>query len=308
MDAMSDRHEMQRPAPGQAGAQVRRAFPELRIKGLEFLGGGFANLVFVSDDVVVRVARTAAVATAQRCQLELLPRLDEALPVAVPVPLAYSEPGAVFGYGALALRRLEGTPARALDAQTRRFATAMAEVLTTLHDIPLGTVEPPLSAVGLDTAEGREALMNVIWPRLGAELSPGEFGRVTAWWQEASNDGDWRRFDRTLRHGDLWFGNTLVDDHGSLIGVVDWDRLGVGDPALDLALQRHAGVECEQTVLDRYRLRGAPLDLATRRRMQRYWELREFDGIAQAVMMNDEMELRDSLGKLRAGPVLARSR
>ena len=49
---------------------------------------------------------------------------------------------------------------------------------------------------------------------------------------------------------------------------------------------------------------GGHLTAAFAHRLQRYWELREFEGIQFAVVHADEDELADSLDKLRRGAVL----
>lgn len=39
----------------------------------------------------------------------------------------------------------------------------------------------------------------------------------------------------TLVHGDLSWGNLLVDTHGGLVAVIDWDAAALADPAMDWA-------------------------------------------------------------------------
>jgi len=39
-------------------------------------------------------------------------------------------------------------------------------------------------------------------------------------------------------------------------------------------------------------------------RVQRWWELRELDGVAWAIRTNDDAELEDAIRKLRARPIL----
>ncbi len=41
-----------------------------------------------------------------------------------------------------------------------------------------------------------------------------------------------------LTHGDLWFGNTLWDEGGTLTALLDWDAAGIGSPGIDLGSVR----------------------------------------------------------------------
>lgn len=45
-----------------------------------------------------------------------------------------------------------------------------------------------------------------------------------------------------LCHGDLWVTNLLVDDHGEVTGVIDFDRACWGDVEWDLAIAEYCGV------------------------------------------------------------------
>jgi aminoglycoside phosphotransferase (APT) family kinase protein len=45
-------------------------------------------------------------------------------------------------------------------------------------------------------------------------------------------------------HGDLWQGNILWDDTGSLTAVLDWDAAGAGSPGIDLGSVRLEAVLC----------------------------------------------------------------
>jgi aminoglycoside phosphotransferase len=47
-----------------------------------------------------------------------------------------------------------------------------------------------------------------------------------------------------LTHGDLWYGNTLWDDHGELTAVLDWDAAGIGSPGIDLGSVRLDAALC----------------------------------------------------------------
>jgi aminoglycoside phosphotransferase (APT) family kinase protein len=47
-----------------------------------------------------------------------------------------------------------------------------------------------------------------------------------------------------LTHGDIWVGNTLWDDRGTLTAVLDWDAAGTGSPGIDLGSVRIDAALC----------------------------------------------------------------
>ncbi|WP_082588244.1 phosphotransferase family protein [Paenibacillus sp. Soil724D2] len=57
-------------------------------------------------------------------------------------------------------------------------------------------------------------------------------------------------------HGDLWYGNILVDDLCSgIMGIIDFSDMTIGDPAKDLATQGYLGVDFyNQISFGNYRL------------------------------------------------------
>ncbi len=144
-------------------------------------------------------------------------------------------------------------------------------------------------------------------PILGEALPRAEYEIVSRWCDEFRADDALERFDAVLRHGDLWFGNVLVDDaSGSVVGVLDWTNAAIGDPAADLARQLHLGESFAGAVLSAYEDRGGRIDRTLCHRIRRRWELLEFAGIRTAVELDDPEELEETIGKLRAGPILSR--
>jgi aminoglycoside phosphotransferase (APT) family kinase protein len=105
-----------------------------------------------------------------------------------------------------------------------------------------------------------------------------------------------------LAHGDLWWGNLLVHD-GRISAIVDWEFLSVGDAAWDLGTMRQFGGAFHAKIVEEY-LRHRPLDASWQRRADQWWALRAFFGVEFAIEREDEEEWRDSLRKLREGPIL----
>jgi aminoglycoside phosphotransferase (APT) family kinase protein len=278
-------------------------FPQLAIAPLRRLETGFGSLaVETPDGVVFRIARHPDAAAGHEVELRLLPALGSRVPIALPRPEWRIEPGAEdFPFGAIGYRRLAGEPLRS--AGSKPVAPELGAFLAALHAFPVAEAE----ALGVPFADRHpddlEALRGTILPALSERLTPMERARIDEWWDAALADEDLTRFEPCLRHGDLWYGNVLVSD-GRVVGVVDWENAAIGDPAHDLATQRHLGSAFANSVLVAYRAAGGLVDARSEHRIQRRWEARELDGIAIAAALDDDAELDECIRKLRAGPIL----
>jgi aminoglycoside phosphotransferase (APT) family kinase protein len=287
-------------------------FPALA-RPLRRLQRGFGSTVVETPDgIIFRVARHARAAEGHSREVSLLPALRQRLGVAVPEPEWHLDPRPPgLPYGAIGYRKLPGQePSRERmgPADSARLAAEMAEVLVALHAFPLEEAK----RLGLQEADrdpdGRqfEALCDEVMPVLRERLSPVEFETVICWTEDFRDDGAIDRFRPAVRHGDLWYGNLLVDEAtGTLAAVLDWEEAAIGDIASDLARQLHFGEQFFDAVLDAYGARGGRLDAHARRRVERRWELLEFAGIRAALLLEDRAELEETVDKLRRGPILA---
>ena len=272
------------------------------------LDTGFGSVaVETADGVVFRVARYAGAEEGHELEARLLPLLRQWLPVAVPDPHLRAEPGVAFPFGAIGYRRLAGEPLSPGPAGARLdlIAADLAGFLVTLHGLPLEDAHeaglPARDRVG-DWFAG---LCRDVLPVLRERLSAGEYDTVRRWARDFDADEEIDRFAPTVCHGDLWYGNVLVDRAaGRVVGVVDWENAAVGDPASDLARQLHLGEAFAAAVLREYGACGGHVDDALRHRIRRRWELLEFAGIRTASALGDEAELAETVAKLRAGPIL----
>jgi aminoglycoside phosphotransferase (APT) family kinase protein len=289
-------------------------FPELAVVPLRPLDIGFGSVVVeTSDGVIFRIPRHARTAEGHTREAKLLPALSGRLPLAVPEPRWRVEPGAAdFPHGVIGYRRLAGTPltpAVLARLGTETIARELAGFLLALHGFPVEEVEE----LGLPQADrdlgSLEAFRDDVLPPLSAALAAEEYRTISAWWDRLLVDSELRRFAPTLRHGDLWYDHVLVDEHrGRLVAVVDWEAAALGDPARDFAVQFHLGAEFADAVLAAYGALGGQVDRGLRHRIDRQWELREFGGVRTAAQLDDSEELEDAIRKLRAGPILGRTR
>ena len=162
-----------------------------------------------------------------------LRRLAPALPLTVPAVLAHGQPGEGYPYPWAIYRWLGGANA-AQSPPTDMVAAAveLAHFLRALQGIDT-TGGPVALDHGLRGAPlaGRDAATRQAIAALTGEI---DTAAATAVWEDALRAGEW---DRPLVwfHGDLLPGNLLVAG-GRLSAVIDWNGLGVGDPACDLVI------------------------------------------------------------------------
>ena len=105
-------------------------------------------------------------------------------------------------------------------------------------------------------------------------------------------------FAPTVLHADLWFEHLLVGTDGHLIGVIDFETVTIGDPAVDLSPQLYLGREFFETVLESYR-QSMPLDKELPYRAHAHLVLREIEGLAWAVRIQSPEEIQAQVEKLR---------
>jgi aminoglycoside 2''-phosphotransferase len=154
-----------------------------------------------------------------------------------------------------------------------------------------------------------------VWPRwsrlrqdtdglLRDRLTATEHQRLAQWWDRFLTEPDLRHHQPAVRHGDLWYGNLLVNPGGRLSAVLDWEAVALADPAQDLALARHLGQAFTGIMVEAYARANGPYNERIRHRADRHWELRELTGLPLAAAAGDDQELAECVAKLKAGPIL----
>ena len=186
----------------------------------------------LGDELAVRLPRIHwAVGQADK-EDTWLPRLAPALPLAVPAVVAHGAPGAGYPYPWAVYCWLGGAnAAESPPADMVEAARDLAHFLLALQQIDT-TGGPAALDHGLRGAPlaGRDAATRQAIAALGEAI---DAAAATAVWEDALRAGEWPR-PPVWFHGDLLPGNLLIAG-GRLSAVIDWNGLGVGDPACDLA-------------------------------------------------------------------------
>jgi aminoglycoside phosphotransferase (APT) family kinase protein len=177
-------------------------------------------------DMVVRLPRIDW-ATEMDKEHEWLPKLAPFLPLAIPIPLAKGQPGEGYPWDWSVYRWLEGEEATIEGMSDPHQATIdLAHFIAALRRIDTTAAPPadrgvPLARRDARTRTAIESLHGLI-----------DTNAVTAVWEAAIEAPLWHG-PPVWVHGDLRPGNLLAVQ-GRLNAVIDFEGLGIGDPACDV--------------------------------------------------------------------------
>ena len=210
-------------------------FPELASAPLRPLAEGWDNAVWLVDDRwAFRFPRRSLAIPGFERELAVLPGLAPRLPVPIPAPVFAGRPALGYPWPFFGAELLPGVEAgdAALDDEARiRLAPVLAGFLRVLHD----------------TEVEHELPLDPNWrgdmPRR-VEMTREWMGRLDGLWHPpaavAERLAEAEALPPSTRsvlcHGDLHFRHLLVDEQGTLTGVIDWGDLCRGEPAIDLSL------------------------------------------------------------------------
>jgi aminoglycoside phosphotransferase (APT) family kinase protein len=287
-------------------AAIERTFPDLRQEGsLSLLGRGFRSMaVETAGGVVLKIGRLPEAADDYAAEWRIRRFVANHLSDILPGPRWYAEPGADFPYGALGYRKLSGeTPAWGIDPGAA-FARDLGAFMARLHRLPVDEAR----AEGLSEVDSYGRLLearDVVMPALAAGLTAEAFSRIEEWWTVFAADDRMRSPRVTVCHHDLWHDNLLRSEAGGLSGVLDIAHIELGDPAHDFPAPRYFGGAFMAELLSAYLASGGQFDGDDYYRAKRFYEGREFGGLAWAIEHDDERETKDAIEKIVQGPILS---
>jgi len=252
-------------APDLACSLIAEAFPDLVPVRAELLGYGWDNAAYlVNGEYVFRFPRRTVAVAAMRNELAALPLIAPHLPAPIPVPCHAGTPSDRYPWPYGGYPVLPGTP---LDARRPshhervRLAPALGSFLRALHGArPRAAAASALGSDAIGRLDHAKRL-----PQARARFADAAVAGVFT-------DGD--AFVAALEriapdatsgpavvvHGDLYARHLLVDDAGSLAGVIDWGDVHLGDAALDIAA---AKLVLPTSELDAFLTHYGPVDPTT---------------------------------------------
>lgn len=256
---------------------IRENFPDLRPRHVHWIGEGYDSVAFeVSDEWVFRFPKRDDVEQQLLVEMRLLPVLARDSPLRVPEYEFKGTPTRRFPRHFGGYRKVPGVPAIEIDPDSLpldRLAPSLARFLSWLHTFStdqaaeLGAAR---QSVDPGLAEARtEALEDIEYvTRTAPDLVVRDWVEFLS--EAPAAPAEWHRKDR-LVHGDLAAEHILYDSAlRTLVGVIDWSEVSIGDPSVDLAGALHWGGDrlldmvlstyrgpADQGILDRARYRAA---------------------------------------------------
>jgi aminoglycoside phosphotransferase (APT) family kinase protein len=202
---------------------LKEQHPDLADLELQEVVGGWGNQMWrLGEDLAVRMPRTHGSPEQLRKEHRWMPELAMRLPLSVPTPVRLCEPSDRFPNPWLITTWVHGVPAEHAPITDPAAADVLADFLLALHtEAPAEAPVSDRSAV--PTELGFQDIHEYV-ARIDEIRAVHEDAVAAPAW-----DGP-----AVWMHGDLHPANVVVAD-GTLAGVVDFEEIGAGDPASDLA-------------------------------------------------------------------------
>jgi aminoglycoside phosphotransferase (APT) family kinase protein len=271
-------------------AIVQRLFPDLEIRTLEPVPGGWTSSTYrLNEEWIVQVPSSAYATDRLRAQIGFLAELGHELSALVPVPERVSADPPAMAYRAIVGVPFDRAPDGIWPERLGRF-------LYDLHLTPpefVGLRGSAASAVRTDVARLLETMRTRVLPL----LEPAERAAFGDAFDRFLADDELWRFAPCLTHGDLGPEHVLVTPAGDLAGVIDWEELAVGDPVWDHAWLLNAVPEIGERVLAAY---GGPPDPTFRRRAGFSFRLMPFHEVLHGLDTGDERFVVNGIAGIRA--------
>lgn len=189
---------------------------------------GTGNALFrLGDDLVVRLPLHRGATSAIEMELRWLPQLAAQLPLAIPVPVAAGTADDVFPRPWAVLQWLNGAGLTSeMTVDLVDVAVRLGQFVAAMRGIEI-TGAPASLRVNPLHGDGSDVRDNI---RVLSSAGVVDAALATAVWDSAVGVPP---LSPVWLHGDLLPMNLLVDG-GRLTAVIDFDLMGVGDPAIDM--------------------------------------------------------------------------
>lgn len=227
-------------------------------------GGHFNESYYVrttaGPDLVVRIAppEDAGLLFYERGMMAQEPEIHDIVRrrTNLPVPeiIAFDDTHRILDRDAIIMERLPGRSLaytrltrEAMDSLMRDTGAALAQLHRNCHARQYGYLGAHAPMLPAD--RWSDAFMDM-WDRLMGDLEGcGVFLPEDADDARRAIERNLEVFDYAgparLLHMDIWTQNILVDDEGTLCGIIDWDRALWGDPGMEFAVLAYCGFDNE---------------------------------------------------------------
>lgn len=243
-------------------AMVAKLFPQIGVKSFKPVGGGRNCYTYeVDGEWIVQLPRSEEAEEMLLKQIAVLPELALEVSGAVPIPEMVSRDPLLMGY-----RKIAGEPlSRARDDDV--WPERLGRFLYDLHMVPPEFVGMRGRGSGV-VRDGLGAQIREFDDRVLSLLSDTDRDAASDRFRSfMGDDGNWR-FAPCVTHGDIRSDHVLATPAGDFAGVIDWEQVSVGDPAIDFAWVLHEEPDAGERALAAYG--GTPDDRFRDRARFRY--------------------------------------
>ena len=249
---------------------------------------GFRTFAFrCAGGEIVRVGRSDAQTNTFQGETDLMATLRPQLSFSIPTPV-YSDDGSdLFPFGVMVYPGIDG---KCPEAASPALADSIADALRQIHGASVPDGAPQVAP---DAEEVRRLAAEV------GEHAQRATGPILQQWLEDFL-GVLSNFPRrVVIHGDFWYENWLVERSSQrLVGVLDFERCGVGFPHQDFTPLRYLGDQFRRDVLCRYFDQDGELPTGLERQIQAFDVFRELGGLAWALHHPQAEEIEASMEKV----------
>jgi aminoglycoside 2''-phosphotransferase len=224
--------------------RIRQLYPNFGATTARLVDGQGQNnqILIVDERWVFRFPHYTQGAERLTRTVEILRTLGGALPLRIPdLAMVYvdskSADKVFVGYPLIEGEPLWADAFEQLpdEASRQRVADQLAAFLKALHGYPVEEVLPD-DVTGFDPLAPWRDLYAMIRSRLYSAMRSDARDTVSRHFETFLDDPQNRSILPSLIHGDFGTSNILYDpESGNVVGVIDFDSAGVGDPAVDLA-------------------------------------------------------------------------
>jgi aminoglycoside phosphotransferase (APT) family kinase protein len=279
---------------------------EVQRENFQIIGSGFGSVIIESDQgIIFRIAKNLYTARQYIMECKVLPQITNYLDINIPKPIWHTFSHTSAPYGIMAYRKLKGN---SIDPtvfnkmnQTRKkvIAKEVANFIFLLHQVPYDKFDYDDIPIIKNDRKTLMVLRESTFEVLKWKLTADELRKMEEWWKEILSDDTVYDYKPTLCHGDTWYENILVDDsYTHVVGVIDFNNMMIGDPAVDLAPPLYLGKEFYDVILQQY-TKVFEDDKTINQRIKRHQELREVSGLHYIINNNQIDEYDDAISKIR---------
>jgi len=229
---------------GMVQAILSAQFPELSCAEVQLIDEGWDNSVFlVNGSFVFRFPRRQVAVELIQMENRVLPWLSGRLPLSIPNPRFVGQATTEYPFPYSGYFKINGTAPHTLNLNDKKRAkstVSLAEFLRVLHsiqtDLAIEQGIPASDNIGrMDLGKRIPIFMAKVEEAYNKGLIQNPhllLSRINKLPTTESNGQQ----SRVVCHGDLNFRNFLIDNEGTLTGIIDWGDAHIGHPSIDLSL------------------------------------------------------------------------